>query len=209
MDILINLKQQFDQLLNHNLRNSSLFQNLWTELEQLHSEKHRHYHHFGHLNHLLSELKAIQNQIENWDAVLFALFYHDSIYNPSASDNEEKSAELAEKRMRELNCPNELIALTIEIILATKSHHNHSNQDINLFTDADLAILGSDSESYKIYAKNIRKEYKIYPSIIYKTGRKKVLLHFLKMERLFKTDYFFNKYEEKARINIEQEFKSL
>ena len=58
--------------------------------------------------------------------------------------------------------------------------------DINLFTDADLAILGAEPEIYKNYAAAIRQEYSVFPDPIYIPGRKKVLLHFLKMERLFK-----------------------
>ena len=77
--------------------------------------------------------------------------------------------------------------------------------DTNLFTDADLAILGTDWNSYKKYYQQIRKEYSIYPDMIYNPGRKKVLHHFLHMERIYKTVWFYNRYEQQAIINLEKE----
>ena len=94
-------------------------------------------------------------------------------------------------------------------ILATKSHDNSDCNDTNLFTDADLSILGSDWDSYLIYLNQIRQEYKLYPDLIYKPGRKQVLQHFIEKQRLFKTDYFHKKFENQAKSNLEKELKLL
>ncbi len=61
--------------------------------------------------------------------------------------------------------------------------------------DADLSILGQDLEIYLGYTREIRKEYSIYPDVLYKPGRKKVLRYFLDLESIFKTDYSKEKYE--------------
>jgi predicted metal-dependent HD superfamily phosphohydrolase len=42
----------------------------------------------------------------------------------------------------------------------------------------------------------------MYPDFLYKPGRRKVLTHFLEMERIFKSDHFYQKYEEQARKNL-------
>ncbi len=84
-----------------------------------------------------------------------------------------------------------------------------SDFETNLFTDADLSILGSDPDTYKVYSKQIRREYSIYPEIIYNPGRKKVLTHFLKMDKIYKTEEFSDRYELNARINIQTELNSL
>jgi predicted metal-dependent HD superfamily phosphohydrolase len=94
-------------------------------------------------------------------------------------------------------------------ILATKAHVMSANHDSNLFTDADLSILGAPADEYMQYTGQIRKEYRYYPDLVYKPGRKKVLRHFLEMERIFKTDYFFAQYEKQARANIETELQRL
>ncbi|MGE4514074.1 MAG: hypothetical protein AB7E26_09720, partial [Chryseobacterium sp.] len=72
-----------------------------------------------------------------------------------------------------------------------------------------LSILGSESEIYVSYTQKIRKEYSIYPDLLYRPGRKKVLEHFLKSESIFKTEYFKEKYELRARENILSEIESL
>jgi predicted metal-dependent HD superfamily phosphohydrolase len=55
----------------------------------------------------------------------------------------------------------------------------------------------------------IRKEYNFYPDFMYKPGRQKVLQHFIQMPRIYKTDYFHDRYEEKARDNLHVELKEL
>ena len=84
-----------------------------------------------------------------------------------------------------------------------------NSTDTNYFIDADLSILGSDNKSYLNYSRQIRKEYRHFPDILYKPGRRKVLAAFLEMKNIFKTKYFQDKYEEQAKINILDELKSL
>ncbi|MDI9865290.1 hypothetical protein QM480_13200 [Flectobacillus sp. DC10W] len=136
-----------------------------------------------------------------------SLFYHDAVYDSLKSNNEEKSAALAERRMKDLEVSEEIVARVVEMILVTKTHIVSENQDINYFTDADLSILGKNWEVYNQYAKQVRNEYAIYPDLLYNPGRKKVLKHFLEMNQIFKTDYFTQKYEEQARINIQRELE--
>jgi predicted metal-dependent HD superfamily phosphohydrolase len=93
--------------------------------------------------------------------------------------------------------------------MATKGHAISEDADTNYFTDADLAILGSNNDEYLQYVKSIRKEYKFYPDFVYNPGRKKVLEHFIQMPRIYKTDYFYNKYEEPARKNIIDEIRQM
>jgi predicted metal-dependent HD superfamily phosphohydrolase len=182
---------------------------LWNEIERKYAEKNRHYHTLQHLNNLLLELTPIQKEIENWETILFTLYYHDIIYTPQKFDNEEKSAALAEKRMKQLAIPNKVIEDCKLQILATKTHIKSANNDTNYFTDADLSILGQPWEIYETYLKNVRKEYAIYEDSIYNPGRKKVLLNFLQMDCIFKTDFFHNKYEIQAKQNLQNEIDLL
>jgi predicted metal-dependent HD superfamily phosphohydrolase len=203
------LQHTFTELLEKYTTDADLISTFWQEIKQRHSGERRFYHTLDHLKNLLSQLSKVKDQIRDWDVVLFTLFYHDVIYNSKKSDNEEQSAKLAEKRMKELSLPEDMIQTCVQQILATKSHEISENNDTNLFTDADLSILGRPWEEYWNYAQNVRKEYGQYPKIIYRSGRKKVLRHFLEMERIFKTDHFFEKYEEQARANLERELKQL
>ena len=203
------LKQTFKNLLINYTNNETFIEELWLEIEENHSSNKRHYHTLTHLENLLNQLVEIKSEIENWEAMLFTLFYHDIVYRAEKSNNEEKSSELAEKRMRQLDIPLELIERCKQQILATKSHVLSLENDENYFNDADLSILGQDWESYSMYYQNVRKEYAIYPDFLYNPGRIKVLKHFLEMNRIFKTDHFFTQFEAQAKQNLLQEIEVL
>jgi predicted metal-dependent HD superfamily phosphohydrolase len=204
-----NLKEIFSNLLINYTTNSSLINELWDEVEKNYSGKKRHYHTLQHLENLLITLTEVKSEIQNWESILFTLFYHDIIYTALKSDNEENSALLAEKRMQQLSVSNDIIERCKNQILATKSHSKSTDSDTNYFTDADLSVLGQPWEIYSLYYKNVRKEYAIYPDFIYNPGRKKVIQHFLSMNSIFKTDYFYNQFEKVAKENLMKELSYL
>lgn len=182
---------------------------LWNEIKINYSKSNRHYHNLKHLEDLLEQLMSVKGRIENWNVILFTLYYHDIIYKSTKRDNEERSAELAKNRMLEIGVNEKDIKLCFEQIIATKTHNYHSNSDTNYFTDADLSILGREPTHYKSYCEHIRKEYSVYPNFMYKKGRKKVINHFLSMNRIFKTEEFHQRFEQQAILNLKQELKSL
>lgn len=203
------LQETFIRLLKNYTNDDNLIRDFWIEIEQNYSKKGRYYHTLQHLENLLTVLTEIESEIQNREVVLFTLYYHDVVYRATKSDNEEKSAELAEKRMQQLAIPGAVIERCKKQILATKSHLIANDSDTNYFTDADLSVLGQDWETYSDYYKNVRKEYAIYPDFVYNPGRKKVLHHFLKMDRIFKTDLMYDKFEIQARQNIQKEIELL
>lgn len=203
------LKEFFLSLTSQYTNDSDLQQMLWLEIEKNYSGKKRHYHNLNHLENLLAELTELKEVVSNWNAIVFAVFYHDVIYKAHRKDNEEQSALVASKHLQQLNCDTSLIDPVYKLILATKSHQLSDDTDVNLFTDADLSILGKDWGTYNTYCSNVRKEYAIYPDLLYKPGRKKALQHFLSMDRIFKTDHFYKKYEESAKKNMEREIAAL
>jgi len=190
-------------------KDQALANNLWLEIFTKYSEPKRHYHTTIHLENLITDLKEVQGQITDRDSMLFAVYYHDIIYKASSNSNEEDSAKIAEERLGEIGYPADKIAKCTKMILATKLHKHSEDADTNLLTDADLSILGKSPDEYLKYAEKVRKEYVIYPDFVYKPGRKKVLNHFLEMEKIYKTDYFFNRYETQARINLQSELEEL
>lgn len=201
------LKDIFIKLVNQYNKEAS--QKLWLEITDSYTKKSRKYHNMLHLENMYKELLSCKDLISDWETVLLALFYHDIIYKSTRNDNEEQSALLAEKRLNLINYPEEGIAKCKQLILATKSHLPVSDNDINLFTDADLSILGYSWDKYSEYYKNVREEYSFYPDVLYKPGRKKILDHFLTMTHIFKTEFFRKKYEDSARKNIREELTKL
>ena len=187
---------------------AGLADELWTDICTAYADCRRHYHNLHHLEQLATGLFQVKSFIGNWNAIVFAIAYHDFVYQASRHNNEEESMQRAVTRLSAF-----VDAPTMEqckvLILATKKHEAASDGDVNYFTDGDLSILGAEPREYDNYASNIRKEYSLYPDLIYKPGRKKVIRHFLDMKRIFKTDWFCNRYEEAARRNLENELKLL
>jgi len=177
-------------------------------IEKEYTSSNRHYHTLNHLDNLLTELADNKEKFASWDVIVFAIAYHDVVYNTLKSNNEEKSAEFARKELTKISVPENLVIRCEQLILATKKH-TYADFETNLFTDADLSILGATPEVYKLYSNQIRKEFSIYPDLVYNPGRRKVLKHFLDMEKIFKTNEFVIAYESKARINLQTELNSL
>lgn len=202
------LEETFKLTASHYADDPQQSEKLWQELEMLYSGEGRYYHTLQHLDQLLAEILMVKDDLSDLNIVLFALFYHDAIYDVLRTDNEGRSASLAGQRMQSLGVPKEKIQLSRQHILSTKTHRLSENPDSNFFTDADLSILGKDPETYKIYNHQIRLEYSIYPDQVYFPGRKKVLEHFLQMDNIFKTVPFRDKYEQQARRNIAGELRS-
>lgn len=205
----MNVQERFKQNLFPYTQDQNTIDILWREIESQYSQKGRHYHNLEHLDNMFSELELVKNHISDFSNISFSVFYHDIIYDATSKSNEEKSAELAKERFQKLNIGQRHIDYISEQILATKTHQKSVDHDTNYLLDADLSILGKKTQDYLDYTKKIRKEYSIYPDLLYKPGRKKVLKHFLDLENIFKTDYFKNKYENQAKINLEYELKTL
>lgn len=173
----MDLKNIFSDISGRYTTDIALINSLWTEIENNYSLKNRYYHNLIHLENMIYELESVRKIINDFDVVLFSVFYHDIIYKSTAKDNEEKSAEIAKERLEQLEVPSEISERIYSQILATKSHST-SDDDTNFLTDADLSILGKGWKEYENYIRQIRKEYSIYPDFLYKPGRKKVLQHF-------------------------------
>ena len=203
----MNLDKIYSELLSNIGFSANEIQQNWTDLEKAYSNKSRHYHNLTHLKEMIESFETYSNRLQNPNEILFSIFYHDFVYSPSKKDNELKSAEYALAILPEnVNLNKQLV---FDAICATQQHQQNEIEDINWLIDFDLKILSKDWNDYKIYFEQIRKEYRIYPNILYKTGRAKALKHFLENEFIFQTDEFRSLYEEKARINIEKEISIL
>lgn len=206
---MMNLKATWFHLTSNYSRDAKLIEDHWAEIAQTHSTPGRHYHNLSHLNNMTENAAEYKDRLIDPDTVMFSIFYHDFVYHPLNKDNEQKSANLARDRLRMLGVPDDKIIKSCHQILATKDHQDNANNDIKYLLDFDLAILGAAPAEYKIYTNKIRKEFPMFPDLIYRKGRKKVLQRFLNMTSIFKTEEFKNSCEQQARINLQSEMEDL
>jgi predicted metal-dependent HD superfamily phosphohydrolase len=170
----------------------------------------RHYHTIAHLSDLLCLQQQYAPLIIDNDSLLYAIFFHDIIYSSTRKDNEARSAGEAVRFLQNINYPAEKQQKIHSYITATAGHLNPlGDPDLDYLLDFDLHILGALPAQYDAYTKQIRKEYWIYPVFMYNMGRKKVLQHFLSQPHIYKTPAFREKYEQKARENMEKELEGL
>ena len=209
--MITELKSQWTELASKYSDNQTTINSLWEGILKQYSGKNRHYHNLAHIQNMLLQAEIFKNKIEDFDTLLFSIWYHDIIYKSTKKDNEEKSALFAQKRLKPLNFEDKKLEKVQKLIISTKKHQIilNKNEDNAYLLDFDLSILGTGWETYKKYTKQIRKEYKIYPDFMHKPGRKKVLLHFLERETLYFTEAFRNKLEKQARENLNKEIELL
>ena len=74
------LRETFIALVAKYTDDDRLPNELWTEVERQYTGKKRHYHTLQHLDNLLAQLTELKDEIQNWETLLFTLYYHDIIY---------------------------------------------------------------------------------------------------------------------------------
>lgn len=78
-----------------------------------------------------------------------------------------------------------------------------STNDVALFLDVDMGILGTPTDVFAAYEAGIEAEYApIHGTERYRAGRAMVLSDFLSRDRLFLSDHFHGLLEQQARNNI-------
>ncbi|REJ76909.1 MAG: N-methyl-D-aspartate receptor NMDAR2C subunit [Acidobacteria bacterium] len=172
-------------------------------LLERHAEDHRHYHDLDHVLDCLE--KAVGSRAHQRDpaAVDLALWFHDAIYDPRRGDNEERSAELAERELAPL-LPAELVSRIAGLILDTRHDSAPSSADGAVVVDIDLSILGETPQRFAAYEEAIRAEYEWVPEPLFRRERRRILQSFLERDAIYSTDSFREQYEERARANLER-----
>lgn len=177
------------------------------------AEPQRRYHTVDHLRAVLDRIDELTDQGGEGgelELVRLAAWFHDAVYRPDRSENEERSAALAEKALTEAGLTAHEVAEVARLVRLTITH-DPSEGDINgeLLCDADLAILAAEEGTYGGYTRAIREEYAFVPDDAFREGRAAVLRQLLSLPRLFHTPYGAAAWETRARRNLETELKSL
>lgn len=192
------LKERWNKLVG-----TTNIEGIFNQIVDAYSDKRRSYHNLKHILSCLNEFDQVKEKIINKKEVELAILFHDIIYDPKESDNEEKSAKFAVSVLKgtKPTCVN--IDLVEELILATKHDGPINISDAEYIADIDISIFGYQADIYMGYEKNIRKEYAWVPIDIYKEKRKEILLSFLSRDKIYYTEFFSNRYELKAHCNLE------
>jgi predicted metal-dependent HD superfamily phosphohydrolase len=179
------------------------------KLEAAYSEKHRAYHTTRHIDECLTLLDELRSLAAHPEEVECALWFHDAIYEPMSSSNEERSAEWAVEFCQGVGVLKEAAERIRSHIMATRHVGLAEGGDGRLVVDIDLAILGSDAARYAKFERDVRKEYKWVPGIVYRKKRAEILQSFLNRPRIYHWQPAYEQFEAQARINVAQAIQAL
>ncbi|WP_395109953.1 HD domain-containing protein [Actinomadura sp. SCN-SB] len=180
------------------------------DLDARYGEEHRRYHTREHLTAVLDLVDELSAYADAPDTVRLAAWFHDAVYDPQRADNEERSARLAERMLADTDLPADTVSEVARLVRLTETHAPaQDDRNGQVLSDADLAILGSDPERYAAYAAAVREEYAFVPEEIYRAGRAEVLNGLLALPALFHTPPARERYEDRARHNLDTELTLL
>lgn len=175
---------------------------VFAALRDRYAEPHRAYHTARHIDECLMHLDLVREQCQRPAEIEIALWFHDAIYDPQATDNERRSAEWATRELESAGAAQNLSASIESLILITQHNAIPVAHDEQLLVDIDLSILGASRERFFEYEDQIRFEYSWVPDPIFRRERAKVLQHFLSRPSIYSTGSFREKLEVDARRNL-------
>lgn len=173
------------------------------------TESHRRYHTLGHLAAVLSTVDDLAACAESPDVVRLAAWYHDAVYDPRRTDNEPRSADVAEDELGQAGVPPATVNRVADLIRLTAGHDAPpGDRDAEVLCDADLRVLASSMPDYDRYVAAVRAEYAHVADDDWRDGRAAVLDGLLALPRLFRTPPA-QAWEPAARDNVTRELAAL
>lgn len=179
------------------------------EIETAYGAPGRYYHNRNHLRRMMQDWNRLRSHFSRPFEVSLAVYYHDFIYVPGESDNEEQSARIAHERLRGVNLQLDAVRRIASMIRATADHRETGDKDTDLFLDMDMAVLAAESREYRMYTEAVRREYGRFTEEAFRIGRRRFLLKLTGRPRIFITGEFQGEPEKRARRNIREELKGL
>ncbi|MDD5511496.1 MAG: hypothetical protein PHI12_11910 [Dehalococcoidales bacterium] len=186
---------------------------LWRDIEAAYQEPHRHYHTAQHIIECLELFDAYcannlpNRMVEDWrQKIEAAIWWHDIVYqiNFKAISNERLSAAYA--FWTTYHDSHEVHLFISALIMATDhTTELRKNQDTHftdIIADIDLAILGAEPKRFAEYESQIALEYQHVPMAQYREARARFLQYLLDRPKIYRTDYFHDCFEAKARENL-------
>jgi predicted metal-dependent HD superfamily phosphohydrolase len=183
---------------------------LQARLAERYREPHRRYHDVRHLQEVLQAVDELADDADDVEAVRWAAWYHDAIYDVHRDDNEERSSRLAEHELTALGCEPAMVDEVARLVRLTATHDTeHGDANGAVLCDADLRILAADPWRHAEYVADVRTEYAHVPEAQFRAGRAAVVRALLAMERLYRTERAHARWEDRARANLAAELRQL
>ena len=184
-------------------------------LEAAYATPPRAYHNFSHVREVLRHYDAVAAE-PGWMQpveVRLAVLYHDAIYEAGRGDNEARSADLAVEHITAWLPDAGVDASRVADLIHLTARHGKftpddfagdvAPADTMHFLDCDMAILGAEPAVFDAYDRGIAAEYRGHvPAWLFRLNRRRFLKALLARERIFLSDFFHERLDPQARINL-------
>ncbi|WP_334162819.1 HD domain-containing protein [Phenylobacterium sp.] len=182
-----------------------------SSLRTAYAEPQRRYHSQAHIDACLDLLDAWPGLGDADRRVLgWAIWWHDAVYDPTASDNEARSAALARRELPALGASPGEVDEVARLIRLTAGHEVENGDRLGaVLVSIDLAVLSEAPSAYDAYARAVREEYAHVPEPLWRAGRARVLQRFLDAPVIFPDPDFRAAREPRARANLARELETL
>ena len=175
---------------------------VFNALQAAYAEPARAYHTAEHIRDCLGQFDMTPPIAKRPDEVEAAIWFHDAVYQPGSSDNEDQSARLGRSSLAAAGASLEIADRIAELILTTRHLSSPGEPDAALLCDIDLSILGRTPDVFDDFEQRIRREYAWVPEPMYRRARGEILAGFLRRPSIYQTDHFRHLYEAPARANL-------
>ncbi len=181
---------------------------VWKFIYQHYDTHTRHYHGLNHIMHCLKSMDQAISYIDDPDAMLMAIFFHDVVCDPKSKGNEQKSADLFQL-IHQDTLSDDFIQRVYTLILATTHSFKPETNDEKIICDIDLS---SFALPWRLFLKDsdaVRVESLHLSDDMYYEKKCKFLKYLLNRPKIYYSHFFINHCEQKARKNITRFIRSI
>ena len=188
--------------------NYDIFQHaeLIDTIKQHYDQNHRYYHSWEHITDIFKLVDDLNIQLDINQ--ILALLFHDIIYAPKFSFNEEASASLMMTILgsKYWNLPNYNIQEIYKLIISTKEQNFKKlyNTNSSIIHDLDYFKFGDSYTSFLNMRNNIRKEHADLTDEQFSIGSIVFVENLLNQEHIFCSEQFQRLYEKQAIKNLKK-----
>ncbi len=176
---------------------------IYRALQELYGESHRVYHTGDHIRYCLAGFDLMDTDLTQTskDIIELSIWFHDAIYEISASDNEAQSARWFSSQA-DCRLNPDIINAVNRCILFTTHQEVPADPYSRFVVDIDLSGFGQDWEGFVDDGRKIREENNHLNDEAFVSGQIKFMSRLLNRSRIYYTEYFNALLETRARQNI-------
>jgi predicted metal-dependent HD superfamily phosphohydrolase len=164
-------------------------------------EPWRYYHTLEHIEHCVGWFDACAPLIDDPDTLELAIWFHDVVYESGNPDNEALSAQLYMQLSDGVHDPARRNLVERMIMATLHLGSPLGDGDTHYMVDIDLSSFGLPWENFLRDSENLRREAGLDDETYFQKARS---FHdsLLARERIYYTDFFAERLEDRARGNI-------